>query len=76
MDIKKEIEETELLEYSEERDYRISYLDDIHKQIMGREVTYMLISRFLNTDLFASIPSPYSEDECVHCFGFCEREGE
>ena len=76
VNIKKEIEETELLGYSQENDEKVSCLEDLHSRLLGREATYLLISRFLDTDLFASIPSPYNEDECLHCFGFCEGEGE
>jgi hypothetical protein len=76
MNIKKDIKEIELLENSLENDDKVSCLEDLHSRMLGREATYMLISRFLDTDLFASIPSPYNEDECLHCFGFCEGEGE
>lgn len=74
--IEKEIKELKSLECSKENDELIALSISLEGDVMARQATYMLISRFLDTDLLANTPSPYNEDECLHCFGFCEGEGE
>ena len=60
---REKIEELESLESSEENDEKIDFIAYFQKDLIGREATYMLISRFLETDLLASIPSPYGRED-------------
>ena len=60
---KKHIEELESLEYSEENEDTINFVTYFQKDLMEREAMYMLISRFLDTDLFVNIPSPYGKED-------------
>jgi seryl-tRNA synthetase len=75
--IEKEIRELKSLECNEENDELIALSNSLKGDVMARQATYMLISRFLDTNLLANTPSPYDEKDYLKFCDCCaEGEGE
>ena len=75
--IEKEMKELKSLECNEENDELIEFITDLQRDVMARQATYVLISRFLDTDLFANTPSPYNGEDCLRFCDCCaEEQGE
>ena len=71
------LKEIESLEDSESNREEIADLKRMRSAVMTRQATYMLISSFLTTDLFAGVVSPYcEEDSWAFCDCFKEEKGE